>query len=309
MIILDDLLARDDDMSYLFKYAIVKTGQATTDSLFNFKAISKLKDDLFTKILKPLLQFTDCYIRIKDFRRLDFCFVYLLKEPTQRGIERKIEENSSKAYNLEGIVDRKTLLKFAQEIEQSNFVQMFKYLKDGSYKLETDEILDKTEVTIQKFLPFKNQNISLSTYELFELFFPNWKDYFRKLIEKTKKEIEVKIQEMKKKKAILNEEIIASKIYWNKDQKRFPLYYEISKKVEMALQEHLAEKFHKSEVEKFFQNRDNFFCMKLTQEEKINELKGTFQGNSYQFFLNNNGLQILENGNTVSMVNEEKLQY
>ena len=85
MLKIEDLLLGTDMLSVVFRDTLLKIGQLSTDYIFSTSDVASLRVDIIPKIIIPIIQFTDVKIRIKDFNRLSFNVVFLLKDSSLRG--------------------------------------------------------------------------------------------------------------------------------------------------------------------------------------------------------------------------------
>ncbi|MEE1290012.1 MAG: hypothetical protein UHW86_03150, partial [Spirochaetota bacterium] len=91
MLKLEDLFYGSDLVANIFKKSLLKIGQYSTDYIFSINELSSLHTEVFQRLIDPLMQFSDCKIRIKDFNKLSFNYIFLLKDASLRGCMRFLE--------------------------------------------------------------------------------------------------------------------------------------------------------------------------------------------------------------------------
>ena len=141
MLKLEDLFYGSDLVANVFKKSLLKIGQFSTDYIFSINDLNALHGEIFQKLIDPLMQFCDCKIRIKDFNKLTFNYIFILKDASLRGCmrfleaRRKREEEEALQTNSQVLpvseigVTRATLEKYSEEIDRDNYTKVLEFVK------------------------------------------------------------------------------------------------------------------------------------------------------------------------------------
>ena len=97
MLKLEDLFFGSDLVANVFKKSLLKIGQFSTDYIFSINDLNALHGEIFQKLIDPLMQFCDCKIRIKDFNKLTFIYIFILKD-YDRNINRNKTDTTDVIY-------------------------------------------------------------------------------------------------------------------------------------------------------------------------------------------------------------------
>ena len=161
MLKLEDLFYGSDLVANVFKKSLLKIGQFSTDYIFSVSDLNALHGEVFQRLIDPLMQFSDCKIRIKDFNKLSFNYIFLLKEASLRGCmrfldaRRKREEADDNNESLPHMempeigITRATLEKYVEEIDRDNYVKVLEFVKRNA-KLDSATIMKMVDAGVSR---------------------------------------------------------------------------------------------------------------------------------------------------------------
>lgn len=307
MIKIEELICGTDMLSIIFRDTLMKIGQLSTDHIFSTSDIASLKGDIIPKIINPLTQFTDCRIRIKDFNKLNFNIVFLLKEASLRGIERVVEKQQVRDVGKLSF-DRKTLLKYSMEIDKNNYEKIQAFVSVNR-KLNTDTILNMVESGAAKLKPFSVYRIERTLLELLASYYPNWKGYFKDFLDKAFDSIA--LEEAKNRERIEKiAGIIESGKYYLSETKGIPRLVDLRNKIIFDLKNAGDNSLSKEDVDKFLLDKANFQIYQAVVRKAESVYYGNFEGESYKIELGQgDSLMITENTEQIRGFTEKKLSF
>lgn len=310
MLKVEDILGGHDPFSYIFRESLIKIGQVSTDSLFSFSQLSSMRGEILSKVMLPLLQFSQCHIRIKNYSKLSFNLIFIVKEPTLRGVWRIMEKENSRFSDLQ-VVDVHKPNQYVKEIDQGNIKAIMEFLKTQDQLITPDDLLEQLETAFKKSRPFSHSQIQQNYSEILDELVPKWRNYFHMLFTAGKQHIEKERIEIEKKHSFYEEIILKKGIFFDKQQGFLPTYQGFALQLYKALQGETTETIDKKDLEKYLVDKDKFFIFKAKiTESKTFNVFGDFQGSSYGLTLDTqNNLSITENGLPLQNISDEKIQF
>lgn len=309
MLRIEELVEGNDLTSIVFKDPLCKTGQLTSDYILSTSNLSLLNQDAITRVINPLLQFTDCKIRIKDFNKLQFNFIFLLKEPTLRGILRTLEKPEYSKSDLKVGVDRAVIEKYAAEIEESNMHKVKEFVLKNP-KLSTDDLMRLIETGFGKVKPFSLLKIEDTLAETMNKYFPDWRNYFRAIFNATRVFIEQNQAEKNRKSEIIRDFVEKNKLYYVGGEFGIPLLSGLRSALIFDLKQYGENVITKEDIDRFLLDKENFMVVSVAVVRKKGPVYSTFDGNSYKFDIaNGESVDITENTESSFSLTDRKIDY
>lgn len=316
MLKLEDLFYGSDLMAHVFRSCLLKTGQFSTDYIFSVNDLSSLHGEIFQKVIDPLMQFCDCKIRIKDFNKLHFNYVFLLKEGSLRGCMRIVEarkkkeeenENMSNADNFEISVTRAILEKYTEEIDRDNYAKVSEFVKKNA-KLDSDTIMKIIDAGTTKQHPFVYNKINISTNEMLTRYVQNWRTYLQGLVDKAFSEVAKDKEVREKKREELELVLETGKCYMK--EKTIPKLMDLRQRLLLDLGTAGKNEITKEDVDKFLLNKNEFQIFQMTKAAVDKKFYGTFEGDSYHIDISDlQNIKITENAASSFSMNEKKMNF
>jgi len=310
---IDDLLKRNDFNSIIFKEFIIKTGQISTEIIFTsnlFKSyISYHKEKSFLILLKPLLDYCDVLIKIKDIEKLDFNFVFVIKEEDLTSIKNILEQDKDK-YKINIPIDKENIQKYKKEINEQNAALFFKYYQKSSKILEPLELVKQIEEKSKTIIPFSNLKINLDLYNIARIIFPDWTQYLLKIVTFAKDKFIETTQTKKKKYDIIYSIIEGKEIFWDKENSKIPLYTDMISLIFKEAFQIEDSNISKTDIENFFKENNNFIFAKIKSIKKSNVIEENFQNNSYRIIIEDDqSFLIYENNKELTIITQNKTDF
>lgn len=308
MLKIEDILNGTDMFSIIFRDSLMKIGQLTTDYIFGTPDVAALKNDIIPKIISPATQFTDCKIRIKDFNKLNFNIIFLMKDATMRGVQRVIEkEGCSKDIKIS--IDRNTLIKYQQEIDKNNYQKIYEFIEKNR-KLNTQIIMQIVETGVTKVKPWANYRIDLTMGELLNTYYPVWKTYLTDLINKCFSQISKLEEEKVKKLDTISLMIEKNGYYKSPDIYGLPRLVDFRNKLLFDIKGSDSKEITKEDIDKFILDKNNFTIFRVATKKGEPAIYGTLDGESYKIYIDNTGnLVISENTEQGFTITDKKVNY
>ncbi|HOV13637.1 MAG TPA: hypothetical protein PK771_05085 [Spirochaetota bacterium] len=314
---IEDFLKKNDFQSIVVKQFLVKTGQITTDLIFsaeNFKGdISFHRDKFFLYMLRPLLDVADCHFRIKDLNKLEFNFVFTLKENLVEKIKELSEKGEFPFLSEPPITEVEQIKLYKREINENNIIKFIQvYKKIGSTKTAED-FLAEIEIKLKNIFPFEAGKISLDMWNILRIIVPDWSPYLLKVINIARKKVYEEVDKKNKNNSIIMGLIEDKGLYWNDSKKELPVYSDF---ITLTYKEVFSnadsdETISKNEVNLFFRESSDFFMFKIKKiVAESSDIVEKFEGNGYKIYMSNEkSLEILENGKPINFLTISKTQF
>ena len=319
MLKLEDLFYGSDLVANVFKKSLLKIGQFSTDYIFSINDLNALHGEIFQKLIDPLMQFCDCKIRIKDFNKLTFNYIFILKDASLRGCmrfldaRRKREEEEALQTNTQVLpvseigVTRATLEKYSEEIDRDNYIKVLDFVKKNA-KLDSATIMKMIDAGVAKQHPFINNKINILANEMLNRYIPNWHSYLQDLLDKAFGELASEKETREKKREELQLVLEAGKGYMK--NKSIPKLIELRQQLLLDLASAGKNDVSKEDVDKFLLNKNEFQIFQVNKTETEKNFYGTFEGEAYHIDISNPGnIKITENSEDVFTINEKKINF
>lgn len=319
MLKLEDLFYGSDLVANVFKKSLLKIGQFSTDYIFSVSDLNALHGEVFQRLIDPLMQFSDCKIRIKDFNKLSFNYIFLLKEASLRGCmrfldaRRKREESDGNNESLPHMempeigITRATLEKYVEEIDRDNYVKVLEFVKRNA-KLDSATIMKMVDAGVTKQHPFIHNKINILTSEMLNRYVPNWHPYLQKLIDKAFEEVASEKEARERKREELGLILETGKSYMK--GKAIPKLMELRQRLLLDLSAAGKAEVAKEDVDKFLLNKNEFQIFQVTKKAVDKKFYGTFEGEAYHIDISDfPNIKITENSEDVFTLNEKKINF
>ena len=319
MLKLEDLFYGSDLVANVFKKSLLKIGQFSTDYIFSVSDLNALHGEVFQRLIDPLMQFSDCKIRIKDFNKLSFNYIFLLKEASLRGCmrfldaRRKREESDGNNESLPHMempeigITRATLEKYVEEIDRDNYVKVLEFVKRNA-KLDSATIMKMVDAGVTKQHPFIHNKINILTSEMLNRYVPNWHPYLQKLIDKAFEEVASEKEARERKREELGLILETGKGYMK--GKAIPKLMELRQRLLLDLSAAGKAEVAKEDVDKFLLNKNEFQIFQVTKKAVDKKFYGTFEGEAYHIDISDfPNIKITENSEDVFTLNEKKINF
>ena len=319
MLKLEDLFYGSDLVANVFKKSLLKIGQFSTDYIFSVSDLNALHGEVFQRLIDPLMQFSDCKIRIKDFNKLSFNYIFLLKEASLRGCmrfldaRRKREEADDNNESLPHMempeigITRATLEKYVEEIDRDNYVKVLEFVKRNA-KLDSATIMKMVDAGVTKQHPFIHNKINILTSEMLNRYVPNWHPYLQKLIDKAFEEVASEKEARERKREELGLILETGKSYMK--GKAIPKLMELRQRLLLDLSAAGKAEVAKEDVDKFLLNKNEFQIFQVTKKAVDKKFYGTFEGEAYHIDISDfPNIKITENSEDVFTLNEKKINF
>lgn len=316
MLKLEDLFYSSDIMAHVFRNCLLKTGQFSTDYIFSVNDLNFLHGEIFQKVINPLMQFCDCKIRIKDFNKLSFNYVFLLKESSLRGCMRIIEahkkkeeenENMPGSENFEISVTRAILEKYVEEIDRNNYANVSDFVKKNA-KLDSNTIMKIIDAGTAKLHPFVYNKINISANEMLTRYVQNWRAYLQGLVDKAFNEVAMEKEMHQKKCEELEHVLETGKCYMK--EKAIPKLIDLRHRLLLDLSAAGKNEITKEDVDKFLLNKNEFQIFQVTKTTVDKKFYGTFEGEAYHIDISDSqNIRITENAESSFLINEKKINF
>lgn len=319
MLKLEDLFYGSDLVANVFKKSLLKIGQFSTDYIFSVSDLNALHGEVFQRLIDPLMQFSDCKIRIKDFNKLSFNYIFLLKEASLRGCmrfldaRRKREEADDNNESLPHMempeigITRATLEKYVEEIDRDNYVKVLEFVKRNA-KLDSATIMKMVDAGVTKQHPFIHNKINILTSEMLNRYVPNWHPYLQKLIDKAFEEVASEKEARERKREELGLILETGKGYMK--GKAIPKLMELRQRLLLDLSAAGKAEVAKEDVDKFLLNKNEFQIFQVTKKAVDKKFYGTFEGEAYHIDISDfPNIKITENSEDVFTLNEKKINF
>lgn len=319
MLKLEDLFYGSALVANVFKKSLLKIGQFSTDYIFSVSDLNALHGEVFQRLIDPLMQFSDCKIRIKDFNKLSFNYIFLLKEASLRGCmrfldaRRKREEADDNNESLPHMempeigITRATLEKYVEEIDRDNYVKVLEFVKRNA-KLDSATIMKMVDAGVTKQHPFIHNKINILTSEMLNRYVPNWHPYLQKLIDKAFEEVASEKEARERKREELGLILETGKSYMK--GKAIPKLMELRQRLLLDLSAAGKAEVAKEDVDKFLLNKNEFQIFQVTKKAVDKKFYGTFEGEAYHIDISDfPNIKITENSEDVFTLNEKKINF
>ena len=319
MLKLEDLFYGSDLVANVFKKSLLKIGQFSTDYIFSVSDLNALHGEVFQRLIDPLMQFSDRKIRIKDFNKLSFNYIFLLKEASLRGCmrfldaRRKREEADDNNESLPHMempeigITRATLEKYVEEIDRDNYVKVLEFVKRNA-KLDSATIMKMVDAGVTKQHPFIHNKINILTSEMLNRYVPNWHPYLQKLIDKAFEEVASEKEARERKREELGLILETGKSYMK--GKAIPKLMELRQRLLLDLSAAGKAEVAKEDVDKFLLNKNEFQIFQVTKKAVDKKFYGTFEGEAYHIDISDfPNIKITENSEDVFTLNEKKINF
>lgn len=319
MLKLEGLFYGSDLVANVFKKSLLKIGQFSTDYIFSVSDLNALHGEVFQRLIDPLMQFSDCKIRIKDFNKLSFNYIFLLKEASLRGCmrfldaRRKREEADDNNESLPHMempeigITRATLEKYVEEIDRDNYVKVLEFVKRNA-KLDSATIMKMVDAGVTKQHPFIHNKINILTSEMLNRYVPNWHPYLQKLIDKAFEEVASEKEARERKREELGLILETGKGYMK--GKAIPKLMELRQRLLLDLSAAGKAEVAKEDVDKFLLNKNEFQIFQVTKKAVDKKFYGTFEGEAYHIDISDlPNIKITENSEDVFTLNEKKINF
>lgn len=319
MLKLEDLFYGSDLVANIFKKSLLKIGQYSTDYIFSINELSSLHTEVFQRLIDPLMQFSDCKIRIKDFNKLSFNYIFLLKDASLRGCMRFLEarkrreeeacenENIPSMPITEITVTRAMLEKYAQEIDRDNYVKVLEFVKKNA-KLDSQTVMKMVEAGTAKQHPFIHHKINMLASEILTRYVPNWRAYLQTLVDKAFGEVAAEKEMRDRKREEIGLVLETAKGYMK--GKAIPKLMELRQRLLLDLSAAGKTDVTKEDVDKFLLNKNEFQIFQVTKKPVDKKFYGTFDGEAYHIDISDlSNVKITENSENVFALNEKKINF
>lgn len=319
MLKLEELFYGSDLVANIFKKSLLKIGQYSTDYIFSINELSSLHTEVFQRLIDPLMQFSDCKIRIKDFNKLSFNYIFLLKDASLRGCMRFLEarkrreeeacenENIPSMPITEITVTRAMLEKYAQEIDRDNYVKVLEFVKKNA-KLDSQTVMKMVEAGIAKQHPFIHHKINMLASEILTRYVPNWRAYLQSLVDKAFGEVAAEKEMRDRKREEIGLILETAKGYMK--GKAIPKLMELRQRLLLDLNAADKTDVTKEDVDKFLLNKNEFQIFQVTKKPVDKKFYGTFDGEAYHIDISDlSNVKITENSENVFALSEKKINF
>lgn len=316
MLKLEDLFYGSDLVAHVFRNSLLKIGQFSTDYIFSVNDLSSLHGEIFQRVIDPLMQFCDCKIRIKDFNKLNFNYIFLLKDASLRGCMRFVETRKKKEEENENLphldvseisITRATLEKYAEEIDRDNYAKVLEFIKKNA-KLYSVTIMKMIDAGTAKLHPFAHNKINISANEMLTRYVQNWRAYLQGLVDKAFGEIAGEKEMREKKREELGLVLETGKGYIK--GKSIPKLMELRQRLLLDLSAAGKNEITKEDVDKFLLNKNEFQIFQVTKTAVDKKFYGTFEGEAYHIDISDlQNVKITENSESSFSMNEKKINF
>jgi hypothetical protein len=319
MLKLEDLFYGSDLVANIFKKSLLKIGQYSTDYIFSINELSSLHTEVFQRLIDPLMQFSDCKIRIKDFNKLSFNYIFLLKDASLRGCMRFLEarkrreeeacenENIPSMPITEITVTRAMLEKYAEEIDRDNYAKILEFVKKNA-KLDSQTVMKMVEAGTAKQHPFIHHKINMVASEILTRYVPNWRAYLQTLVDKAFGEVAAEKEMRDRKREEIGLVLETAKGYMK--GKAIPKLMELRQRLLLDLSAAGKTDVTKEDVDKFLLNKNEFQIFQVTKKPVDKKFYGTFDGEAYHIDISDlSSVKITENSENVFALNEKKINF
>jgi hypothetical protein len=319
MLKLEDLFYGSDLVANIFKKSLLKIGQYSTDYIFSINELSSLHTEVFQRLIDPLMQFSDCKIRIKDFNKLSFNYIFLLKDASLRGCMRFLEarkrreeeacenENIPSMPITEITVTRAMLEKYAEEIDRDNYAKILEFVKKNA-KLDSQTVMKMVEAGTAKQHPFIHHKINMLASEILTRYVPNWRAYLQTLVDKAFGEVAAEKEMRDRKREEIGLVLETAKGYMK--GKAIPKLMELRQRLLLDLSAAGKTDVTKEDVDKFLLNKNEFQIFQVTKKPVDKKFYGTFDGEAYHIDISDlSNVKITENSENVFALNEKKINF
>jgi hypothetical protein len=319
MLKLEDLFYGSDLVANIFKKSLLKIGQYSTDYIFSINELSSLHTEVFQRLIDPLMQFSDCKIRIKDFNKLSFNYIFLLKDASLRGCMRFLEarkrreeeacenENIPSMPITEITVTRAMLEKYAEEIDRDNYAKILEFVKKNA-KLDSQTVMKMVEAGTAKQHPFIHHKINMVASEILTRYVPNWRAYLQTLVDKAFGEVAAEKEMRDRKREEIGLVLETAKGYMK--GKAIPKLMELRQRLLLDLSAAGKTDVTKEDVDKFLLNKNEFQIFQVTKKPVDKKFYGTFDGEAYHIDISDlSNVKITENSENVFALNEKKINF
>jgi hypothetical protein len=319
MLKLEDLFYGSDLVANIFKKSLLKIGQYSTDYIFSINELSSLHTEVFQRLIDPLMQFSDCKIRIKDFNKLSFNYIFLLKDASLRGCMRFLEarkrreeeacenENIPSMPITEITVTRAMLEKYAEEIDRDNYAKILEFVKKNA-KLDSQTVMKMVEAGTAKQHPFSHHKINMVASEILTRYVPNWRAYLQTLVDKAFGEVAAEKEMRDRKREEIGLVLETAKGYMK--GKAIPKLMELRQRLLLDLSAAGKTDVTKEDVDKFLLNKNEFQIFQVTKKPVDKKFYGTFDGEAYHIDISDlSNDKITENSENVFALNEKKINF
>lgn len=315
MLKLEDLFYGSDIVAHIFRDSLLKIGQFSTDYIFSIQDLSSLHSEIFQTVINPLTQFCDCKIRIKDFNKLSFNYIFILKDASLRGCMRFIEERK-KEEDVEDLphsdvskitITRATLEKYVEEIDTSNYAKVSEFVRKNA-KLDSATIMKMIDAGTEKLHPFNHNKINISANEMLSRYVQNWRAYLQGLVDKAFSEIAAEKEVYEKKREELKLVLETGKGYMKGE--KIPKLMELRQRLLLDLSNAGKNEMTKEDVDKFLLNKNEFQIFQVTKKTGDKNFYGTFEGEAYHIDISDSkNIKITENSENSFSMNEKKMNF
>jgi hypothetical protein len=308
---INDLLHNQDFISIVFREHLVKSGQVTLETIMTseqFKSdIAFHKDKLFVKLLKPLLEYCDCTIRVKDLVQLTLDFVFLAKEDVINEVREYVTIGS---YELkkDDVIDGRVLLKYTKEINQNNIEKFEILLAKRDDNVDPDQLVSEIEEAMPANYPYKNQNVTIDLKTIARLLAPQWREYLLNMVTFAREHIEEKRHKRKQQIAFVERVIERYELYWSVSKSGVPDYpglissimKEVYKDGDLDLPKHV--------IEELLVEDRNFIMFKTEIPDETLDISEKVQGKSLKVTrVDEETIEIDENESTIKVLTSQKV--
>lgn len=315
MIDFGDLLKRNDFQSVVFKEFLLKTGQISTEVIFSselFKSdVSYNRDKCFLILIKPLLDYCDSFVRLKDINSASINFIFLLKEDKIEEIKSALQKFYSEKFELSSLPTTDQIKKFKNEINESNIIKFIAYFRNTNNTISPIDLIKDIEFRMKNIRPYESNKITLDLYNIARIIAPNWNAYLQHIVSYAKNKTTEDKKIKTKKSNVIKDIIIEKKFYWDFVKNSYPLYRDVISNAYKDLFSNSEEEINKTDIVNFFKSSPDFIIFKI-KKETLNppEINDKFMGSNYKIFkIDDNNIDILENSRQVKILSSEKTEF
>ncbi|HOF00341.1 MAG TPA: hypothetical protein PK385_05410 [Spirochaetota bacterium] len=316
MIDFNDLIARNDFQSVVFREFLLKTGQISTEIIFSselFKSdISYNRDKCFLNLIKPLLDYCDSFVRLKDINSVSINFIFLLKEDKIEEIRSALQKLHVEKFKSSSAPTVDQIKKFKNEINESNILKFIAYFKNSANAAITPiDLIKEIEFKMKNIRPYEANRIALDLYNIARIIAPNWNAYLQHIVSYAKNKTTADKKIKAKKSNIIKDLIIEKKFYWDFEKNSYPLYKDVISNAYKYLFSNSEEEIDRNDIVNFFKSSANFIIFKIKKETpNPPEINDKFMGLNYKIYkIDDNNINILENSRQVKILSNVKTEF
>lgn len=306
-----DLLIGNGITAVIYQKFLMKAGQVSTDLIFDSEMFSNdiayNENKVFLRIFKPLLDVSDCFIRIKNIKNPEFNFVFIIHQSALVDSINLMEENPQYSHFIESVADPDLLPSFKEDILNGNYQQVKRMLANKNEKINADEELNNTMELLKEKRPFKKKNITLDLFNISRILVPNFEGYFEDIFHQASADIQQERNLHKQKVDYLSRIVEDEVLYWNSYDKKIVSYKELFILLKERCGVGLDINISDNDINDWL--RDNCIIFEVSELQPEQNVKHKFNNFQYEFIYSGSSMQIRENGRDIKILTHKKTEF